>query len=305
MGVRRYVTNAMNIFDAVIVIISLVEIPGIIPTFQCLISTPMSNCPAIEACTLESGSFMVLRTFRLVRVVKLLRAFPDVQKQIKIVISVLGSVAALNGLILIFLLIFCILGMNLFGGSLADEFDSGSLGLGANVYIQVPWDPSAPKRYATIIDSDFANRSSHPWRLKVMFGHEPEVMSELNLDPDGGLWAAELGEAPVGIPEIVSIVPRLNYDDLLHAAITTFQLLTLSNWPDVLYGAVATNGSGSGLYFYILITVGNWILLSLFIAILIQGFAEQKAIQLQQNLLKMQEEILKKLGGIDGACAQE
>jgi hypothetical protein len=300
MGVRRYVSNAMNLFDAVIVVISMVEIPGILPTFECLISTPMSECGALEACTGEGGSLMVLRTFRLVRVVKLLRAFPDVQKQIKIVISVLGSVAALNGLILLFLLIFCILGMNVFGGSMLDDFDSSALGLGAIVYVQVPGDPSAPTRYATIVGTDFENRSSHPWRVRIKYGEESEVRAELNLDSEGALWTAEMGMAPAGIPEIVSIVPRLNYDSLLNAAITTFQVLTVSNWPDDLYTAVGVNGSASGLYFYTLITIGNWMLLNLFIAILIQGFAEQKAIQLQKNLLKMQEEILKKLGGLDG-----
>ena len=53
----------------------------------------------------------------------------------------MGSVAALIALIMLFILIFCILGMNLMGGQLiivgAEE---GDLMRGMDVYVQVPGD---------------------------------------------------------------------------------------------------------------------------------------------------------------------
>lgn len=303
MGLQKYFTNKMNMFDAFIVIISLVEVRPIIDVFKCYLTAEGSQSSydltcALDGCPEQGGSNLtVLRTFRLVRIVKLLRAFPDVQKQIKIVISVLGSVAALNGLILILILIFCILGMNIFGGGLHDDFDARAMGLGAIVYIHIPWDPHADKRYGVVEDMDWVNHTLAPWLVRVRYGTEQGVGDVLDLH-DGMIWVAEPDFAGQGVPYIQSIVPRLHFDDIAHAIVTTFEILTISNWNDGLYVAAGSKGAAAGLYFYAIISVGNWMLLNLFIAILIQGFAEQKAEQLRENLLKMQEELLKKLGGL-------
>jgi hypothetical protein len=72
----------------------------------------------------------------------------------------------------------------------------------------------------------------------------------------------------------------------------------VANWNDDMYDTTASTDAGSALYFYAIIVVGNWMLLNLFIAILIQGFAEQKATQLAENLQRMQEQFLATLGGL-------
>ena len=46
-----------------------------------------------------------------------------------------SAVGALMVLILLFIVIFMILGMNVFGGNMVMEFDSGELGRGASVFV--------------------------------------------------------------------------------------------------------------------------------------------------------------------------
>eukprot|EP00286_Rhodomonas_abbreviata_P000279 CAMPEP_0181291404 /NCGR_PEP_ID=MMETSP1101-20121128/1948_1 /TAXON_ID=46948 /ORGANISM="Rhodomonas abbreviata, Strain Caron Lab Isolate" /LENGTH=1755 /DNA_ID=CAMNT_0023395791 /DNA_START=9 /DNA_END=5276 /DNA_ORIENTATION=- len=297
LGFNKYVSNYLNLFDALIVIASLVEIRLVVDTFFCYMEK--KECREYEICEEGGGGgFTVLRTFRLVRVVKLLRAFPDVQKQIKILVSVFGSVAALNALMLIFLLIFCILGMNVFGGTVVEEWDPSTIALGSRVYVEFPWHDGG-SRYATVVGMDHYNHSSSPWQVKVAFGEEEQVWKALNIPPDGMVWAADKESAGVGVPAIVDITPRMNFDDIIHAGVTVFQVLTLSNWNQNLYSAVSSNSPASGLYYFALIAVGSWMLLNLFIAILIQGFAEQQAVQLLENMQAMQERLLEKLGGME------
>eukprot|EP00961_Rhodomonas_salina_P258288 3491081-Rhodomonas_salina.2 len=62
----------------------------------------------------------------------------------------------------------------------------------------------------------------------------------------------------------------------------------MSNWNEQLYIGVKAQGPLSGVFFYALIAIGTWMLLNLFIAILIQGFAEQKAIKYRQNMKHLQ-----------------
>ena len=93
---------AWNRFDGVIVIISLVDV--------------MMSAAGLE----ELPSISLLRVLRLLRIVRLLRRNPDV---VKIVNALLKSVPALGNLLSFMILImgvFAILGMQLYGGKLAD-----------------------------------------------------------------------------------------------------------------------------------------------------------------------------------------
>eukprot|EP00961_Rhodomonas_salina_P046690 626617-Rhodomonas_salina.2 len=92
LGPLTYLQNPMNLFDAVIVIISLLEVHVVYETSSCLWTTAVPfvppPCEAFDPCEGGGGGLTVLRTFRLVRIVKLLRTFPDIQKQVKIVVSI-------------------------------------------------------------------------------------------------------------------------------------------------------------------------------------------------------------------------
>jgi len=78
-------------------------------------------------------------------------------------------------------------------------------------------------------------------------------------------------------------LPRANYESFSVAFITVFQVLTMENWQQVLYTSMrAANNSAifktiSALYYISWIFIGNFILLNLFLAILIDAFAEEDA----------------------------
>jgi hypothetical protein len=71
-------------------------------------------------------------------------------------------------------------------------------------------------------------------------------------------------------------VPRHNFDTLLWALITVFQVLTGEDWNAVMYDGMAASGNFSALYFVALLVIGNFLVLNLFVAILLTNFGEQE-----------------------------
>ena len=70
-------------------------------------------------------------------------------------------------------------------------------------------------------------------------------------------------------------VPRHNFDTLLWALVTVFQVLTGEDWNAVMYDGMAATSEWSALYFLLLQIVGNFLVLNLFVAILLTNFGEQ------------------------------
>ena len=72
-------------------------------------------------------------------------------------------------------------------------------------------------------------------------------------------------------------IPRGNYDTFNAAFLTAFQTLTMENWNSLLYDAIRSNVIKfiSCAYYISWIFVGNFILLNLFLAILLDSFLEE------------------------------
>ena len=68
--------------------------------------------------------------------------------------------------------------------------------------------------------------------------------------------------------------PRGNFDSFTIAAVTVFQLLTMENWISVLYDSMRgdINKYIVNVYYVCWIFLGNFILLNLFLAILLDSF---------------------------------
>ncbi|KRX79673.1 Voltage-dependent T-type calcium channel subunit alpha-1G [Trichinella sp. T6] len=81
--------------------------------------------------------------------------------------------------------------------------------------------------------------------------------------------------------------PRRNFDTIINAAFTVFQILTQEDWNVVLFNGMAQTSPWSALYFIALMTFGNYVLFNLLVAILVEGFQESKA----EERRLMQEEI--------------
>uniref|UniRef100_A0A2I3HMH0 Voltage-dependent T-type calcium channel subunit alpha-1G n=1 Tax=Nomascus leucogenys TaxID=61853 RepID=A0A2I3HMH0_NOMLE len=151
-------------------------------------------CSVWEIVGQQGGGLSVLRTFRLMRVLKLVRFLPALQRQLVVLMKTMDNVATFCMLLMLFIFIFSILGMHLFGCKFASERDGDTL-------------------------------------------------------PD-----------------------RKNFDSLLWAIVTVFQILTQEDWNKVLYNGMASTSSWAALYFIALMTFGNYVLFNLLVAILVEGF---------------------------------
>uniref|UniRef100_A0A672LQ10 Voltage-dependent T-type calcium channel subunit alpha-1I-like n=1 Tax=Sinocyclocheilus grahami TaxID=75366 RepID=A0A672LQ10_SINGR len=101
-GFFQYLRNPYNIFDGIIVIISVCEIVG-----QC------------------DGGLSVLRTFRLLRVIKLVRFMPALRRQLVVLMKTMDNVATFCMLLMLFIFIFSILGMHIFGCKFSLRTEAG------------------------------------------------------------------------------------------------------------------------------------------------------------------------------------
>lgn len=71
--------------------------------------------------------------------------------------------------------------------------------------------------------------------------------------------------------------PRENFDSFHYSFLSIFQLLSTENWNDILASAVRSAvGPGSALFLIVWIILGNFILLNLVLAILLDSFDEKK-----------------------------
>jgi len=167
VGFQEYIKDTMNLFDAFIVTASIVELV-------------MGG----------GGVLSVLRTFRLMRIFKIVRFLPGLQRQMIVIIASVGQMGNFCLILLLYMFIYGILGMYLFGAQLEG---------------------------------------------------------------------------------------RSNFNNLYRSMITVFQMLTIEDWPGVMFDAVSATSFVASVYFMSLIVGGNFVLCNLFVAILLEGFAERAA----------------------------
>ncbi|KAL9871929.1 ca[2+]-channel protein alpha[[1]] subunit T isoform 1-T4 [Glossina fuscipes fuscipes] len=107
-GPFRYIANGFNVFDGIIVILSVIEI-----------------CQQFLGNGTGGGGsgLSVLRTFRLLRILKLVRFMPNLRRQLFVMLRTMDNVAVFFSLLVLFIFIFSILGMYLFGGKFCKFMD--------------------------------------------------------------------------------------------------------------------------------------------------------------------------------------
>lgn len=165
---RGYISDRFNCFDGTIVLISALEY-------------------ALASDGGNSG-LSVLRSFRLLRVLKLARSWTSLNELIRTIMRTIPRIGPFSIVLLLFMVVYTLVGVQIFGGK---------------------------------------------------FGSPP---------------------------------PRANYDSFLWGFTTTFQVLTLEDWNAVMYHAMNTVGPASALYFVLLVVLGSYMVLNLFLAILIDNF---------------------------------
>lgn len=88
---------------------------------------------------------------------------------------------------------------------------------------------------------------------------------------------------------------RMTFDDFLSAYMSVFQVMTMENWNDILTSALRTdvNYALTLLYLISWIFIGNYVLLNLFLAILLNGFDSQDNSMLEGDIEIAPDLILK------------
>lgn len=180
IGASKWLSDRMNYMDGTIVILSLVELIF------------MSGSGALSALR----AVRIFRVFRVLRVARLLRGLKSMVQIINVISRSISSFIYLAMLLMLFIFIYALLGMQVFGGAFTD-------------------------------------------------------------------------------PDVVGTV-RYNFDSFNNSFITSFILLTTENWNTVLFYAFSStiNQFLIAIYFVTCIFIGNWMLLNLFLAILLDSFTQ-------------------------------
>eukprot|EP00899_Mesostigma_viride_P006366 jgi/Mesvir1/15730/Mv03304-RA.1 len=107
LGIRAYVADRFNLFDAIVVILSIVDLV-------------VSASQGQGGSSSDGGAFTALRTFRILRILKVVRSWRSLQRYLLTIYRTLvelGNFALIVGLLVF---IYALLGMQIFGGHLDD-----------------------------------------------------------------------------------------------------------------------------------------------------------------------------------------
>ncbi|VDD85848.1 unnamed protein product [Enterobius vermicularis] len=252
-GLFTYLSDGFNVFDGGIVVMSVLEL--------------------LQG---GRGGLAVLRTFRLLRVLKIVRFLPALRYQLLVMLRTMDNVTVFVGLLMLFIFIFSILGMNLFGCKFCDE---------VKVNKMVTHYKCKRKNFATLLWATLG---------MVLFGCK-------------FCW---YGNSKRQCPVIDAVDPekpcdcdRTNFDTFLHATVTVFEILTQEDWNMVLFNGMAHTNPWASLYFVLLMTFGNYVLFNLLVAILVEGFQEskedEKRQQEEEEKLRIEEETAKEKKHVD------
>jgi hypothetical protein len=89
--------------------------------------------------------------------------------------------------------------------------------------------------------------------------------------------------------------PRANFNNVGMALTSVFILVLGEDWPFIMYDHVRVYGVGTGVgaaihfYFFIVLSIGNLILLSLFTALLLENFEDSDAKEEKQALKEKEQ----------------
>ena len=134
MGLQRFFEDSFNSFDVILVVTSLAELISACLLGDCIPrpeQTTIDGLPTTPTAGGAGGALRMVRTFRLLRVLrvlKLVRYVESLRRLLNVITRSLASLTWIMLLLFLFILVFAILGQQLFGGKL-DEAISGKSAL--------------------------------------------------------------------------------------------------------------------------------------------------------------------------------
>mmetsp|Transcript_3119 Transcript_3119/g.7221 ORF Transcript_3119/g.7221 Transcript_3119/m.7221 type:complete len:1718 (+) Transcript_3119:685-5838(+) len=251
-GFKGYVKDQMNIFDGFVVTVSCLEV---------LMGFVSSG---------GGGNYLsVLRSFRLLRVFKLARTWKQLNQIISTIFKSLASISYLSLILMLFIFIFALLGMQFFGyqfvfcNGYGLEFAAKTCPAGMSDTCPRHPDCYAPCPKALVGEwVTFNDAGGVGGICKRYSGEKWNPATRLNdfVEEEHMAW---LGRSDYA---------RHNFDNIYWSIITIFQILTGENWNEVMYDGMRSVSTWACLYFIFLVVVGNYIILNLFLAILLDNF---------------------------------
>ncbi|KAE9253486.1 hypothetical protein PF002_g3305 [Phytophthora fragariae] len=115
LGFQRWAEDRYNLFDALVVVLGIVE---------AIVSPPQFLSGSVHA---KSQSFAGLRSMRIFRLFKLARSWPSLQKLIRLIANAVSEVGNFSVFLLLFMYVYALLGMQIFGNRF--RFDSNGIPL--------------------------------------------------------------------------------------------------------------------------------------------------------------------------------
>jgi hypothetical protein len=82
------------------------------------------------------------------------------------------------------------------------------------------------------------------------------------------------------------VPPRTNFDTLLWAVITIFEVLMGEAWNDIMYQSIRSVHNVAAIYYILLVVGGNIIMLNLFLAILLGNFDKARNFQQKKKVFE-------------------
>jgi hypothetical protein len=270
MGFQAYIKIPFNQLDFFIVVTSLLDMFGEMTTKK-----GEKN---------ELGIFKLFRIFRLFRVLRVARFLYKNKNLKRILKTVFGSGAALGnlGLFISFsITLFAIIGMHMFGGNyhpnnerLVNDDGYSTFGscenpTGAG---EDDWEKPGDKP-GDICEADNSG---------TLFGR---VIGNGKIDVTHEGAATGFGY-DVGDLITKGLIPRRNFEDFPRAFLLAFQVMTGDDWVNQMhdYMAVFSNSWSPALLFFTNFAFCNFILLSLFIAVILENFEVAEAAKMKMQL---------------------
>ena len=277
LGLAGYVNDRMNVFDGLVVLISVMEV-----------------MIALGTGTSGSSTFSVFRAFRLLRVFRLARSWKQLNKIINTIFRSVANIAYLTCILVLFIFIFALLGKEFFGYKFKNcRFVEGASSICPpgrvgcpdhyDCYVPCTQDDlfSVSGKFMTVENSRYNNMAKCEMYCKDGTSNCLENSSIECSSSSAECWAQ------VGYSE----VSRHNFDDIYSSIISIFQVLTGENWNEIMYEAVKETGQDAvSLYFILLTVVGNYIVLNLFLTILLDNFGGEPDIG-DVNIIKHLETV--------------
>ena len=253
-----YIRNPWNVLDAVIVLISILSLSEVV----------------------EGGSLKALRTFRVLRPLRMIKRFPELKLVVDALVSSVPDACNVIVISALFLLLFAILGVNFFKGTFMTCAGPGYDDLSDNLadfLNQYPDSNGNP--YAHSPFSSFATAFAGQYDTTKFNGCN-ELKSAAKVTSKMVCDCLFESDDETGWGDVMT--PGQNFNDVGKAFALLFEITTTEGWTAVTYAAVDNMGKDMQhkrdahpeaiIFFILFMLVGAFFVMELFVGVVIDNF---------------------------------